>query len=241
MKNPEQAYEGGKIFGKFQKLLVDLPGKPLFKTIPNFHNIEFRLNIFFITVEKDPFNRVKDIYDEIKFISGRAEEMKKILLLGREGKIPERITHNDTKFNNVLLDENDKGLCVIDLDTIMPGYIHYDFGDAIRTITNTGAEDEKKLGLVSMDIELFKAFAKGFLEQTKNFLNKVEIDNLAFAGKFMAFIIGLRFLTDHIDGDNYFKIHFPNHNLQRARAQFKLLSNMEEQFEQMEAVIQNLI
>jgi hypothetical protein len=238
--SPEKAYEGGKMFGKFQAMLADLPGKPLNETIPNFHNIEWRLDTFEEILQEDTVGRASGIPDEIKFVRDRAEEMKTILNLGREGKIPLRITHNDTKFNNVLLDQDDKGLCVIDLDTVMPGYVHYDFGDSIRTSTNTGAEDEADLSKVEMDIRLFEAYARGFLEQTKDTLNDVEIDHLAFAGKLFPFIIGLRFLTDYVDGDNYFKIKHDGHNLQRSRAQFKLLQSMERQYEEMKSIIEKL-
>jgi hypothetical protein len=236
----EKAYEGGNMFGRFQAMLADLPGKPLNETIPNFHNIEMRLDTFEATLKKNPVDRADQINEEILFVRERAEEMKTILNLGRDGLIPLRITHNDTKFNNVLLDEQNKGLCVIDLDTVMPGYVHYDFGDSIRTSTNTGAEDEKDLSKVEMDINLFEAYARGFLEHTRETLNEVEIDHLAFAGKLFPYIIGLRFLTDHVDGDNYFKIHHEGHNLQRARAQFKLLQSMERQFDQMKAIVAEL-
>ncbi len=168
----------------------------------------------------------------------RAEDMKTILRLGESAQIPSRITHNDTKFNNVLLDQHDRGLCVIDLDTVMPGYVHYDFGDSIRTTTNTGNEDDKDLSKVELDIRLFEGYAKGFLQETKSTLNAIEIDHLAFAGKLFPYIIGLRFLTDYVDGDNYFKIHHEHHNLQRAQAQFKLLTSMERQFEDMQEIIQ---
>ena len=238
--SPEKAYQGGRMFGTFQALLADLPGKPLNETIVNFHNIEWRLETFEETLNNDPKGRAKDIKEEIKFVRDRAEEMKTILNLGREGKIPLRITHNDTKFNNVLLDQEDKGLCVIDLDTVMPGYVHYDFGDSIRTSTNTAAEDEADLSKVEMDINLFEGYAKGFLEQTKDTLNEVEIDHLAFSGKLFPYMIGLRFLTDYVDGDNYFKIHHEGHNLQRARAQFKLLQSMERQFGEMKGIIERL-
>lgn len=236
-----KAYEGGKAFGRFQKMLADLPGGPLYETIPDFHNTEKRLQNFRETVTKDPLNRAGEAAQEIEFVHRRADEMTKIIRLGREGKIPLRTTHNDTKFNNVLLTEDDKGLCVIDLDTVMPGYALYDFGDSIRTVTNTGAEDEKDLNKVRMKISFFEAYARGFLSETLEFLTPNEIDLLAFAGKLFPFIIGLRFLTDHLDGDNYFKIHFPGHNLQRARAQFKLLQSMEEQFEAMNEVIGRIV
>ena len=238
--SPGKAYEGGRMFGKFQAMLADLPGKPLNETIPNFHNIEWRLDTFEETLKKNPVGRASQIPEEIKFVRDREEEMKTILQLGRAGKIPLRITHNDTKFNNVLLDQDDKGLCVIDLDTVMPGYVHYDFGDSIRTSTNTGAEDEADLSKVEMDITLFEAYARGFLEQTKDTLNDVEIDHLAFAGKLFPFIIGLRFLTDYVDGDNYFKIKHEGHNLQRARAQFKLLQSMERQYGEMREMVNKL-
>jgi hypothetical protein len=240
VESPAQAYEGGKAFGRFQYLISDLEGDPLHETIPNFHNMDMRLKTFFETVKNDPANRVSQAGPEIKFVEERAEVMTRILRLGEEKKIPERITHNDTKFNNVLLDENDKRLCVIDLDTVMPGYIHYDFGDSIRTTTNTGNEDEKDLSKVEMDIRLFEAYSKGFLEETKSFLTPVEIDNLAFSGKMMTFIIGLRFITDYLDGDHYFKIHHEHHNLQRAKAQFKLVASMERQFEDMQKIIEEL-
>jgi len=238
--SPEQAYEGGRMFGRFQAQLTDLPGEPLVETIPNFHNIEWRLGLFDQAIAKDPAGRAASVAEEIKFVRRRAEEMSTILILGREGMIPLRITHNDTKFNNVLLDQRDKGLCVIDLDTVMPGYVHYDFGDSIRTTTNTAAEDEKDLQLVEMDIKLFEAYATGFLEETREALTITEVDYLAFAGKLFPYIIGLRFLTDYIDGDNYFKIKHEHHNLQRARAQFKLLRSMEGQWEEMRAIVDKL-
>jgi Ser/Thr protein kinase RdoA (MazF antagonist) len=150
------------------------------------------------------------------------------------------VTHNDTKFNNILFDDAGNVLCVTDLDTVMPGYIHYDFGDAIRTTTNSGAEDEQDLSKVSMDIQLFEAFSRGFLEETRAFLTEAEIEYLAFSSKLLTFTIGLRFLTDFIDGDKYFKIHRQGHNLQRARAQFKLLQSMEEQYGAMKAIIKQL-
>lgn len=235
--SPEKAFEGGRMFGKFQSMLADLPGKPLNETIPNFHNIAWRLDTFEETLKRDPAGRASKIQEEIDFVRSRSEEMKTILHLGEASEIPIRITHNDTKFNNVLLDQNDKGLCVIDLDTVMPGYVHYDFGDSIRTSTNTGQEDDPDLDKVEMDIKLFEGYAKGFLQETKDTLNKVEIDHLAFSGKLFPYIIGLRFITDYVDGDNYFKTHHEHHNLQRARAQFKLLTSMERQFEEMREIV----
>ncbi len=239
--SPEKAYVGGKAFGKFLYLLSDLPADSLYETIPDFHNVETRLKTFHETEKKDPANIVRETLKEIEFVKAREEEMTCINRLGKEGKIPRRVTHNDTKFNNILFDAAGNVLCVIDLDTVMPGYIHYDFGDAIRTSTNTGAEDDIDLCRVSMDIALFEAFSRGFLEETKSFLNNTEIDYLAFSGKLLAFIIGLRFLTDYIDGDRYFKVHRRHHNLDRARAQFKLLQSMEGQYDKMLAIIKKIV
>jgi hypothetical protein len=238
--SPKKAYAGGKAFGKFLALLADLSPDSLHETIPDFHNVEYRLDKFHQTVKNNPVQRVRDASQEIEFITVREEEMKCIIRLGREGKIPKRVTHNDTKFNNILFDGAGNVLCVTDLDTVMPGYIHYDFGDAIRTTTNSGAEDEQDLSKVSMDIQLFEAFSRGFLEETRAFLTETEIEYLAFSGKLLAFTIGLRFLTDFIDGDKYFKIHRQGHNLQRARAQFKLLQSMEEQYNAMKAIIKEI-
>jgi hypothetical protein len=235
--SPDKAFEGGKAIGRFQAMLADMPGEPLHETIPKFHDIENRLFLFENRIKEDPAGRVASIPWEIEQYRKRGEKMKIILKLGREGKIPLRITHNDTKFNNILLDENDRALCVIDLDTVMPGYVHYDFGDAIRTVTNTAEEDEKDLSKVMMDINLFRAYARGYLSEAGNTLNPVEKDYLAFAPKLITYTIGIRFLTDFIDGDNYFKIHHEFHNLQRARAQLKLVMSMEEQYEDMKKII----
>jgi hypothetical protein len=236
-----KAFEGGKAIGRFQAMLADMPGEPLFETIPKFHDIENRLGILTQKIKEDPAGRVSEVSDEIKEYLSRGEEMKTILKLGRAGKIPLRITHNDTKFNNILLDENDKALCVIDLDTVMPGYVHYDFGDAIRTVTNTAAEDEKDLSKVEMNISLFEAYARGYLSETGNTLNEVEKEYLAFAPKLITYTIGVRFLTDYIDGDNYFKIHHEFHNRQRTRAQLKLVMSMERQYGEMKKIIGKLV
>jgi Ser/Thr protein kinase RdoA (MazF antagonist) len=238
--SPDKAFEGGKAIGRFQAMLSDMPGGPLFETIPLFHNIEKRLQTFNSKIMDNPVGRVDSVSKEIGQILNRADEMKIILRLGKEGKIPLRITHNDTKFNNILLDENDKALCVIDLDTVMPGYIHYDFGDAIRTAANTASEDEDDLSKVKMDINLFKAYAEGYLSETVETLNDVEKEYLAFAPRLITYTIAVRFLTDFIDGDNYFKIHHELHNLQRARAQLRLVMSMEEQYQDMKSIIRKL-
>jgi len=238
--SPDKAFEGGKAIGRFQAMLSDMPGGPLFETIPSFHNIEKRLNTLTHKINEDPVGRADSVAEEIKQVHKRAEDMKIILKLGLAGKIPLRITHNDTKFNNILLDEYDKALCVIDLDTVMPGYVHYDFGDAIRTATNTASEDETDLSKIRMDINLFRAYSEGYLSETGDTLNDVEKEFLAFAPHLITYTIAVRFLTDYIDGDNYFKIHHKHHNLQRARAQLRLVSSMEEQYEEMRSIIRKL-
>lgn len=238
--SPDKAFEGGKAIGRFQAMLSDMPGGPLFDTIPWFHNIERRLQTLKSKIKENPAGRVDSLSYEISQVLQREEEMKIILKLGAEGRIPLRITHNDTKFNNILLDENDKALCVIDLDTVMSGFVHYDFGDAIRTAANAASEDEKDHSRIVMDIELFKAYSEGYLSETGNTLNEVEKEYLAFSPRLITYTIAVRFLTDFIDGDNYFKINHKLHNLQRARAQLKLVMSMEEQYEAMKSIISRL-
>ncbi len=239
--SPDKAFEGGRIVGKFQAMLSDLPEPPLHETIPDFHNAEKRLETFFIKVSEDPAGRAKLITSERKFVEERAEKMKTIHNLGKEGKIPLRITHNDTKFNNILFDEQTgKALCIIDLDTVMPGYVHYDFGDAIRTAANTATEDEKELSKVNLDINLFRAYSAGYLSEIKYVLNETELEYLAFAPLVITFIQGVRFLTDYIDGDKYYKIHHKEHNLQRTRAQLQLVRSMERQYDEMRKIIKEL-
>lgn len=239
--SPLKAFEGGRAIGRFQAMLADLPGEPLHETIPFFHHVETRLENLGKSISLDRAGRVAGLKDEIHFVYSRAEKMKIILQLGREGKIPLRITHNDTKFNNILFDSNDTALCMIDLDTVMPGYVHYDFGDAIRTAANVAAEDEPNLSKIRMNIEVFEAFAKGYLSETKSTLNNVEIEYLAFAPSLITYIMAVRFLTDYIDGDTYYKIQHPDHNIQRARAQMRLVESMEEQYAEMKDIISELI
>lgn len=237
---PSKAFEGGRAIGRFQAMLADLPGEPLHETIPYFHHIGKRLDTFINSLSSNLAGRAGGVSGEIDFVLKRAEEMKTIIRLGDEGKIPLRITHNDTKFNNILFDNNDRALCVIDLDTVMPGYIHYDFGDAIRTAANVASEDETDLSKIHMNIGLYKAFSKGYLSETIDTLNDVEIEYLPFAPKLITYIMAVRFLTDYLDGDIYYKIHHPNHNIDRARAQLKLVSSMEEQYDEMKDIIKRL-
>lgn len=236
----DKAFEGGKAVGRFQAMLSDLPGENLFETIKWFHNIEKRIETLNLKIKENPAGRIAVVNEEINQVLQRAEEMKTIIRLGNEGRIPLRITHNDTKFNNILLDENDKALCIIDLDTVMPGYVHYDFGDAIRTATNTASEDEKDLNKINMDINLFRGYTEGYLSETSDMLNEVEKEYLAFAPKLITYTMAVRFLTDYIDGDKYYKIHHEDHNLDRARAQLRLMMSMEEQYEEMRRIIRRL-
>jgi len=240
VENPEHAFEAGKLFGRFISLLTDLPGPLLHETIPGFHNVEFHLRKFSEVLQADPCRRAGKVAAEIAFVKERAETMKLILRLGQTGRIPLRITHNDAKFNNILFDELGGGLCIIDLDTVMSGYVHYDFGDAIRSGANQACEDELNLELVKLDIALFTGYAKGFLASLCGCLTEEETSHLAFSAKLFAFLIGLRFLSDFLSGDQYFKIKYPGHNLQRARVQFRLLESMERQFGQMEDIISDL-
>ncbi|MFT6835842.1 MAG: thiamine kinase-like enzyme [Francisellaceae bacterium] len=223
------AYQGGQKFGQFQRLLDDLPGGPLFETIPEFHNIELRLKTLFEAKTQDIKSRAKNCQAELDFIEKNAPFMFEVLRLGQDKKIPLRVTHNDTKFNNVLLDSENKGLCVIDLDTVMPGYVHYDYSDSIRTVTNTSMEDEADLSKVNMDMNLFEGYTKGFMEEVAASLNLIEKESLGRSVKLLPFTIGVRFLTDYLQGDKYFKIHTPDHNLKRAKVQFKLTQSIIDQ------------
>lgn len=232
--------EAGRAYGKFLNLLSDLPGKPLHETIPHFQDLGMRLDTFHDALIHGNKDRIKEAPGEVKVILDRTEEMSILGQLAKEGKIPTRITHNDTKINNILFSPEGKALCVIDLDTVMPGIVHYDFGDAMRTFTNTAAEDEKDLSKVSMNIEYFKSFAAGYLQSTSAVLTPAEKKYLAFSAKYFAYLHVLRFLTDYILGDVYYKIDYPEHNLVRARNQHALLDSMDAQYGQMQEFIGNL-
>jgi hypothetical protein len=238
--SPEKAFQGGRSVGRFQALLADMGGDPLFDTIPFFQDVGNRLKVFNKTLKNDPVKRKDLVKEEIGFILKRADSMKVILKLGKEGRIPVRTTHNDTKFNNILFDEDEKALCLIDLDTVMPGYVHYDFGDAIRTAASSASEDEKDLSLVNMNIDLFRAFSEGYISEAADTLNQTEKDHLAFAPILITYTQAVRFLTDYIDGDNYYKIYHEHHNLQRTRAQIRLIESMEEQYQDMVKIIKTM-
>ena len=228
LESEQQAFEGGKAFGRFIALLQDLPGPPLHETILNFHHMPMRLQQLEQAVRENPLGRLKEVQEELVFVEARRTKMCLIQELADEGKLTPCVTHNDTKFNNVLLDENDRALCVIDLDTVMPGYVHFDFGDAIRSGTNTGEEDDADLSRVGVNLDYYRAFAEGFLRHTASFLTSLEKEYLPLSAQMMTFIMGVRFLTDYLKGDVYYTIHDPLQNLRRVRAQFALILDLED-------------
>lgn len=240
--SPEIFEKSGVAFGRFQRYLSDFPATTLNETIANFHNTRWRYeNEFLTAVNDDLAGRKNTCEDEILFVKERAGELSRLTDLADEGKIPIRVTHNDTKLNNVLFDnDSDEAICVIDLDTVMPGLALYDFGDSIRFGANTCCEDEKDVSKVKIDLDYFKAYAKGFLSEAGESLTQCEIDNLAFSAKLMTFECGMRFLTDYLNGDTYFKTAYPDHNLVRAKNQFALVEDMEKHMTEMENIINEL-
>lgn len=237
VEEPIHMYKCGKALGKFQKQLADFDVEKLHETIKDFHHTKKRYDVFLEAIEADPLKRAESVKEEIKFVTDRAKDTEVLVNMIEEGKIPVRVTHNDTKFNNVMIDEaTDEAIAVIDLDTVMPGLALYDFGDSIRSGATTALEDETDLSKVNFDIELYENFAKGFISETKNALTPVEIEYLPFGAKLMTFECGMRFLMDHINGDVYFKVHRENHNLDRARNQFKLVKDMEDNMDTMKEI-----
>ena len=238
--DPDIAYQGALTFGAFTSMLNDLPAEKVGTVIPDFHNMKWRLTQLKESIRKDSAGRLKVVKEEIEYVESRAKMMLTIHELGESGKIPLRVTHNDTKISNVLFDTDRKGLCVIDLDTIQPGYVTSDFGDGIRTLTNTGEEDDENLDRVSMDLELFEAFASGFLDSTREILLDAEKDALLYAGLLFPYMQAVRFLIDYLDGDTYYKIKHPEHNLVRTLAQLKLTKDGEEKMDKLKAIIKKL-
>ncbi len=237
VESAEQAYQAAKAFGGFQRMLADLPAPRLHDTIPDFHYTPGRFAALEKAIADDAAGRVKESMPEIEFALAR-KAMTSVLV---EAHLPERVTHNDTKLNNVMLDDaTGEGICVIDLDTVMPGLAHYDFGDMVRTSTSPAAEDERDLEKVTMQFPMFEAVARGYLASAGAFLTREEKRYLAFAGKLITFEIAIRFLADHLDGDTYFKVHREGHNLDRARAQLRLVASMETQEAAMERLIAEL-
>ena len=239
--NPSQVYEGGKAYGTFLQMLSDLPVDSMQATIPDFHNLDLRLNQFEESIQTGVPERIVETAREIEMLRIRKAVMRTILEQGKAGNIPVRVVHHDTKINNVLFSVDNKALCVIDLDTVMQGFVHDDFGDSIRTFTNTGDEDDTDLEKVTMNIHYFEAFARGFLEMTGTWLNPVEKEYLALSARVMTYMQVLRFHTDYLNGDVYYKVHHPLQNLERTKAQMKLLLSMEEQYENMKKIIQEIL
>ncbi len=238
VRSPAQAFAAAKAFGAFQSLLSDLPGGRLHETIPDFHHTPARFARFREALAKDSHGRAASAVAEVAFALARAQEVGVIAEALRDGTLPERVTHNDTKLNNVLLDDvTQEGVCVIDLDTVMPGSVLYDFGDLVRTSTSPAAEDETDLSQVRMQFPMFEALVRGYLESAGSFLTPKEKELLPFAGKLITFEIGLRFLTDWLEGDTYFKTKRPTHNLDRTRTQFRLVESIEAQLPAMKALV----
>lgn len=236
-ETPAQAYQAAKAFGRFQQQLAGLPAPRLHDTIPDFHNTPKRFEALEKAIAADAAGRVKTSKPEIEFALAH-KAMTSALL---DAKLPERVTHNDTKFNNVMLDDaSGEGICVIDLDTVMPGLALYDFGDMVRTTTSPTKEDEQDLSKVGMRFEMFEALVRGYLSTAGGFLTREEKQFLAFSGKLITFEIGLRFLADHLAGDTYFKVHREGHNLDRCRTQFKLVESIERQEEKMNRLVESV-
>lgn len=240
IQSAAQATQAAKAFGQFQSMLTDLPGERLHDTIPGFHDTPKRLQALMAAIERDERNRAAEASKEIEFVMARAGITSALLDKHAEGLIPERITHNDTKLNNVMLDDvTSEGICVIDLDTVMPGLALYDFGDMVRTATSPRPEDELDLSLIHMRMPMFEALVDGYLSAAHGFLTPTERDCLAFSGKLITLEIGIRFLTDFLMGDVYFKTKRPNHNLDRCRTQFRLVESIEEQEDAMNQVVRD--
>ena len=238
----DQIFQAAKAFGLFQKQLVDLPGGPLLETIPDFHNGPKRFEGFQQAVKEDKFNRAAIAKDEIKKIEDLAWIFDVLPKEVAQGNIPMRTTHNDTKINNVMIDDKTgHGICVIDLDTVMPGLALYDFGDMVRTTVSPSAEDEVDLSKVGMKSDRFEAVLRGYLAQAKDFLNDFEKQNLILSGKMITLMIGTRFITDFLNGDTYFKIHRENHNLERCRTQIKIVESIIENDYQLNMLLEKIL
>ncbi len=242
VENTRQAYQAGFAFGSFQELISDMNPEDIRESIPDFHNTPKRYDALMASVEADPLDRVKNCTAELELLRSWAPKLGKLIELQQSGKLPTRITHNDTKINNVMLDEEtDCAVCVIDLDTVMPGLVLYDFGDMVRTATCMAEEDEEDLSKVYLQMPFFESLAEGYLDAAHSFLTKEEIDLLAFSGWLITTEIGIRFLTDYLDGDKYFRIERPDHNLIRARNQFALAKSIQANLPRMENHIRKLI
>ena len=236
--SPQHAYQAARAFGEFQKLAADLPPPRLHETIPGFHDTPRRCRQFRETLARDAVNRAAGARAEIEFALSWESRAALLVDAQRQGRLPERITHNDTKCNNVMIDDaTGAGLCVIDLDTVMPGLAVNDFGEAVRTGAATAAEDERDLARVGLRLDLFDAYTRGYLDAARDFLTPAELDHLILAVQTMTYENGLRFLTDHLAGDVYYKIHRPGHNLDRCRTQWAMLREMDRHGDEMDRIV----
>lgn len=237
VQTTKQAYEGGRAFGRFQYMLSDIPPGEMYEVIPDFHNIQKRLQHLDEAIARDPQGRVALVSAELKLVAQYAQSMQYFQQAEKIKDLPKRVIHNDTKFNNVLLNSKDEAQCVIDLETVMDGYVAYDFGDAVRTIINTTTEDAADLNSIQLNMPLFNAYVKGYLLEASKFLTDMEVNSLMKGALLLPYMQAVRFLTDHINGDTYFKVKFDGHNLQRARAQFQLVKMLDANAEQMQQTI----
>ena len=238
---PELFELSGEAFGRFQKQMGGFPAETLYESIHDFHNTPERYRQLMDAVEKNEAGRLDEVGPELAFCKQYEKEVHTLLDALKAGEIPLRVTHNDTKLNNVLLDaKTGKGVCVIDLDTVMPGLAAYDFGDSIRFGANTAAEDEKDLDKVQLSLPMYEAFARGFLREAGSTLSKREVELLPMGAKMMTLECGMRFLADYLNGDKYFKVHRPGHNLERARAQFTLVKRMEDHWNEMCEIVEKM-
>ncbi len=241
VENTRQAYQAAHAFGAFQDLVSDLDPTTIVETIPDFHHTRKRFERLLEVAAKDPLSRLASVRPEFDFILARESLVDTLLNFAASAEIPTRITHNDTKINNVMIDaETDEAVCVIDLDTVMPGLALYDFGDLVRSATSPAAEDERDLAKVTMRLPMFEALVAGYLDATAGFLNETEISHLVHSGKLLSLEVGIRFLTDHLEGDVYFRTHRPDHNLDRCRTQLKLVESIETQEAEMQAIVRRI-
>lgn len=242
VENPVQLYHAGTAFGKFQKMLDDFPAEKLFETIVDFHNTPVRVKQLEDAISKNAAGRLASVKEEVDFALEYAKYAAKITDAIKDGEVPIRVTHNDTKLNNVLFDDvTGEGVCVIDLDTVMPGSLLYDFGDALRFGASSGVEDETDLDKIWFDLEKFEQFAKGFLSEMSEFLTEKEAELLPVSALILTYECGIRFLADYLNGDTYFKIHKENHNLDRARTQLKLVKDIEGKLDEMTKIVKKYI
>ena len=240
-KSPESVYQAARGFGRFQNMLSDFPAETLNETIKDFHNTPKRVEALKQAIREDKAGRAASVQEEIEFALKNAEFAGVVIDGINDGSIPVRVTHNDTKINNILFDaKTGEAICVIDLDTVMPGSMLCDFGDALRMGASTGAEDETDLDTVWFDVDMFRIFAEGYLKELGDSITDREVELLAFSAKLMTYECGIRFLTDYLNGDTYFKIHRPNHNLDRTRNHFKLVADIAAKEDELNSIIREI-